>query len=62
MLLRPAGRFLKQYVLKQGFRDGKAGLIICSLAAYSVFLKYAKLWERQVSRRGVDREPPHESD
>lgn len=52
LLLRPMGRFFKQYVLKQGFRDGKAGLILCSLAAYSVFLKYAKLWERQVSERG----------
>jgi glycosyltransferase involved in cell wall biosynthesis len=52
--LRPAGRFLKQYVLKLGFLDGKTGLIICSLAAYSVFMKYAKLWEmrERESRNG----------
>jgi glycosyltransferase involved in cell wall biosynthesis len=43
--LRPIARFLKQYVFKLGFLDGKAGLIISSLAAYSVFMKYAKLWE-----------------
>lgn len=45
LALRPMGRFFKQYVLKLGFLDGKTGLIICSLAAYSVFMKYAKLWE-----------------
>lgn len=45
LALRPAGRFFKQYVLKLGVLDGKTGLIICSLAAYSVFMKYAKLWE-----------------
>ena len=26
---------------------GRAGLVVCMLAAFSVFLKYAKLWERQ---------------
>lgn len=45
LLLRPAGRFFKQYCLRLGVLDGKAGLIISSLAAYSVFMKYAKLWE-----------------
>lgn len=47
LLLRPAFRFFKQYVLKRGFLDGHLGIIICSLAAFSVFMKYAKLWERQ---------------
>jgi hypothetical protein len=47
LTLRPAFRFFRQYVLQLGFLDGKTGLIICALAAYSVFLKYAKLWERQ---------------
>lgn len=49
---RPLWRFFKQYVLRFGFLDGRAGLIICTLAAYSVFLKYAKLWERQQSGGG----------
>jgi glycosyltransferase involved in cell wall biosynthesis len=44
---RPAWRFFKQYVLRLGFLDGRAGLIVCMLAAFSVFLKYAKLWERR---------------
>ncbi len=41
---RPAFRFVRQYVLRQGFRDGTAGLILCGLAAFNVFVKYAKLW------------------
>jgi len=49
LTLRPAWRFFRQYVLKLGFLDGVTGLIVCSLAAYSVFLKYAKLWERRQS-------------
>ncbi|HBF34460.1 TPA: glycosyltransferase family 2 protein [Candidatus Sumerlaeota bacterium] len=48
---RPAFRFFKQYVLKQGFRDGLPGLIVCGLAAFSVFLKYAKLWEFQQKKK-----------
>jgi glycosyltransferase involved in cell wall biosynthesis len=47
LLLRPAWRFFKQYVLRLGFLDGRTGIIVCQLAAFSVFMKYAKLWERQ---------------
>jgi glycosyltransferase involved in cell wall biosynthesis len=46
LTLRPLGRFLKQYVLKRGFLDGQVGLVVCGLAAFSVFMKYAKLAER----------------
>ena len=45
VLLRPVFRFFKAYVLQQGFRDGMHGLVLCMLAAFTVFLKYAKLWE-----------------
>lgn len=44
---RPIWRFFKQYFLRFGFLDGRAGFIVCALAAFSVFLKYAKLWDRQ---------------
>jgi glycosyltransferase involved in cell wall biosynthesis len=54
LTLRPAWRFFKQWVLRLGFLDGKPGLIICWLSAHSVFMKYAKLWERQ--RRGDEGE------
>ena len=33
------------YVLRLGFLDGRAGFVLAALAAYYVFLKYAKVWE-----------------
>lgn len=47
LLLKPPWTFLRSYIFKQGFRDGIPGLVIASFAAYYVFLKQAKLWERQ---------------
>lgn len=44
---RPVFRFFKMYIMRQGFRDGIAGLVLCWLAAFSVFMKYAKLWVMQ---------------
>ena len=38
------GCFLKMYVLKAGFLDGKQGLLISILSAHSTFIKYADLW------------------
>jgi glycosyltransferase involved in cell wall biosynthesis len=37
--------FVRNYVLRGGFRDGSPGLIISRMNAYYVFLKFAKLWE-----------------
>ena len=45
LVLRPPLRFLRAYVLKQGFRDGFPGFAIAAATAFHVFLKYAKLWE-----------------
>jgi (heptosyl)LPS beta-1,4-glucosyltransferase len=45
--------FLRNYVLKRGFRDGSAGLIVSALNSYYVFLKFAKLWERQIPISGL---------
>ncbi|OPZ59250.1 MAG: SPBc2 prophage-derived glycosyltransferase SunS [Deltaproteobacteria bacterium ADurb.Bin510] len=45
LLLRPPFRFIKEYLFKQGFRDGLPGLVIAVSTAYYVFIKYAKLWE-----------------
>jgi glycosyltransferase involved in cell wall biosynthesis len=47
LAFHPAWRFLKQYVLRLGFLDGKAGFMVCWLSAHSAFMKYAKLWETQ---------------
>lgn len=45
LLLKPWGKFLETYFLKRGFLDGLPGLIISINAAYSMFLKFAFLWE-----------------
>jgi glycosyltransferase involved in cell wall biosynthesis len=46
LALRPPGRFLRSYLLQLGFLDGWRGLLLASLAAHYVRLKYAKLWLR----------------
>lgn len=46
MLLRPAFRFLRDYVARGGFLFGAFGLFFCALQAHYTFLKYARLWER----------------
>jgi glycosyltransferase involved in cell wall biosynthesis len=54
--LRPPARFVRAFVLKQGFRDGIAGLVIATATAFHVFLKYAKLWELETSRPRIEPE------
>ncbi len=46
LLFKPPFRFFHMYVLRRGFLDGRAGLIVAVLHAYAGFLKYARLWER----------------
>jgi glycosyltransferase involved in cell wall biosynthesis len=43
----PPLAFLRNYVLRGGFRDGAAGLLVSVLNSYYVFLKLLKLWELQ---------------
>ncbi len=43
--LRPAWRFLRMYVAQAGFLEGLHGFVLCTLQAYGVFLKWARLWE-----------------
>jgi glycosyltransferase involved in cell wall biosynthesis len=45
LLVHPAAAFLRNYVLRRGFTDGTAGLTLSMVNAYSVLLKFAKLWE-----------------
>ena len=44
LTVRPVLKFFKMYLLRQGFRDGRHGLVLSGLGAFSVFIKYAKLW------------------
>jgi hypothetical protein len=43
ILLSPCFRFVRDYIFKLGFLDGKYGFIIAKLTAYEVYLKYKKL-------------------
>jgi len=47
MLVHPPAAFLRNYVLRRGFLDGTAGLTISMMNAWSVALKFMKLWELQ---------------
>ncbi|MFY0991651.1 glycosyltransferase family 2 protein [Halomonas sp. C05BenzN] len=40
------GCFLRMYLLKAGFLDGRQGLLLALLSAHSTFAKYADLWVR----------------
>ncbi len=40
------GCFLKMYLLRAGFLDGRQGLLLALLSAHSTFVKYADLWVR----------------
>lgn len=45
--IHPPAAFLRNYVIRRGFRDGTAGFLISILNSYYVFLKILKLWELQ---------------
>jgi glycosyltransferase involved in cell wall biosynthesis len=45
LALHPPAAFLRNYVLRGGFRDGVPGLIVSAMNARYVGLKLAKLWE-----------------
>ncbi len=40
------GKFLKVYVLRMGFLDGKTGFVLACNSAFGVDLKYLKAWEK----------------
>ena len=45
LVVHPPAAFLRNYVLRGGFRDGVPGLIVSAMNARYVGLKFAKLWE-----------------
>jgi glycosyltransferase involved in cell wall biosynthesis len=50
MLFRPVFRFFRDYLFKRGFLDGIPGLIVAASTMYYVFMKQAKLWEKENRR------------
>jgi glycosyltransferase involved in cell wall biosynthesis len=53
LLFHPPAAFLRNYILRRGFLDGTAGLTLSLVNAYSVLLKFAKLWELQRCSRST---------
>ncbi len=54
VLLRPAWRFLRTYILQLGILDGALGIVFCLLQSYSTYMKFAILWGWQVNEaRGI---------
>jgi len=51
LLMHPPAAFLRNYILRRGFMDGTVGLTLSAVNAYSVFLKFAKLWELGKAQR-----------
>ena len=47
--LSPLIRFIKFYVVRQGFRDGLPGLIHIAIGCFNSFTKYSKMLEQQNS-------------
>lgn len=47
LAIKPAAAFLKRYIVQLGFLDGKPGFIISVFGAWSVFLRYVKIWRMQ---------------
>ncbi len=45
LAVHPPLAFLRNYVLRGGFRQGTPGLVVSMLNSYYVLLKFAKLWE-----------------
>lgn len=51
ILARPAWRFVRDYVVYGGWRDGRAGFEVSVVSAFSVFAKYAALDTRPAGVR-----------
>jgi glycosyltransferase involved in cell wall biosynthesis len=49
LVLRPAWRFVRGYILRRGFLDGWQGYSIACMAAFYTYLRYAKAREAQLT-------------
>lgn len=47
LISKPSGEFLSRYFMGQGYKDGIHGLALSGLQAFSEFVFYLKLWEKQ---------------
>lgn len=42
LILNPIWKFLRDFIIKMGFLDGKSGFNVCRISAYATYLKYKK--------------------
>jgi glycosyltransferase involved in cell wall biosynthesis len=49
MAARPAWRFIRDYIVFSGWRDGAVGFVAAALSAFAAFLKYAFLFAKSRS-------------
>lgn len=47
LIINPLSKFVRNYILKRGFMDGKAGWTICTITALETFWKYRHLLRLQ---------------
>lgn len=47
---KPVGTFLKNYLLKGGFRDGSMGFVSARVSAFYTLIKYTRLFEKSKSK------------
>lgn len=60
LAVHPPAAFLRNYLLRGGFRDGVPGLIVSAMNARYVGLKFAKLWELCSRSTSTPRAPGEE--
>jgi glycosyltransferase involved in cell wall biosynthesis len=48
ILFRPSWRFFRAYFLRRGFLDGFPGLYIAGATAFAVFVRYSRLYEKEL--------------
>lgn len=55
LVLKPAIRFIRDYLFKLGILDGYYGYVICRISAQATFFKYAKI--RQLNKDSNNQQP-----
>ena len=47
LIFHPLSRFIRMYFVKEGYKDGVIGFIVCVVSTIYLFVLYAKMWEYQ---------------
>ncbi|MDE0599788.1 MAG: glycosyltransferase family 2 protein, partial [Dokdonia donghaensis] len=43
LIIKPTWIFIRSYIIRMGFLDGRNGFILCTFSAKTTYLKYCKL-------------------